>query len=443
MSYSCLASAEFTTLCQSQMALLNTGLGAVWTAVYLTEELNKNQQAQLYPFAIYPQTDNSYLAELPAIGIAEIWPNLTSYSSMVSTQLLPTKLITDNSSTTISKWNKVSEARRQLILPLVYKDMVMGVLVAGRKDRDWKEIELNQAEEIARTLAIARFLEIQYEWSQEELLVQQNLRRIERDRIDDLLHQLRNPLTALRTFSKLLIKRLLPEDPNQSVAKSILSQSDRFAELLQQFEAKIETVSSEDSHLTLSTTSVKLLEEDRTTQGNFLLPESNAQLESLSSKNILESLLVTSKAIAEEKEIELTANIPENLPNITASFKGLREVLNNLIDNAIKYTPPGGKVKLDIQTDRLNREIPLLGIAIADTGYGINLQDRQRIFERHYRGIQAESDIPGSGLGLAIANELIEQMQGEIELISPNNLAPDNTFPGTTFIVWLPIAINQ
>ena len=83
----------------------------------------------------------------------------------------------------------------------------------------------------------------------------------------------------------------------------------------------------------------------------------------------------------------------------------------------------------------------MLGVIIRDTGYGIPVKDQKSIFERHYRGVQAEGDIPGTGLGLAIAQELVTKMQGEIELISPNNFSEDN--PGTTLIVWLPVSIDN
>jgi signal transduction histidine kinase len=89
-------------------------------------------------------------------------------------------------------------------------------------------------------------------------------------------------------------------------------------------------------------------------------------------------------------------------------------------------------------------------IAISDTGPGIPPQDLEHLFERHYRGVQASTAIPGSGLGLAIAKELIEQMQGDIQVFSPAQLvwakqnsestignAQDNLARGTTFIVWL------
>jgi len=73
---------------------------------------------------------------------------------------------------------------------------------------------------------------------------------------------------------------------------------------------------------------------------------------------------------------------------------------------------------------------------IRDTGCGIPAEDIPYIFQRHYRGVQADGHIPGSGLGLAIAKELIEQMEGTIELISPNQVS--EIFPGSTFTIWLP-----
>jgi signal transduction histidine kinase len=122
------------------------------------------------------------------------------------------------------------------------------------------------------------------------------------------------------------------------------------------------------------------------------------------------------------------------LPQVRANPKELREVLSNLIDNALKYTPAGGKIYIQsgLEQDRMQ------GIAISDTGMGIPPQDLEHMFERHYRGEKADSEIPGTGLGLAIAKELIEQMQGKIQVFSPAQWHPDsNIGGGTTVIIWL------
>lgn len=440
MSNNHISSTEFATLCQSQITLLSKGMGAVWIVIYLTEEVTEDGQAQLFPFAIYPQTKNQSLLELPAIRSPEILQQLQSHPIA---QLLPANLLIENNRAESAKsaWESESAERKQLILPLIHQETFIGLLVTGREDREWQKAELKQIEEIARTLAIARFLDLRYHWAQNELTIQENLRRIEHDRLDDLLHQLRNPLTALRTFGKLLLKRLLPENPNYKLAKSLLSQSDRFQELLEQFEAESDKITSVNSHISHENKSFTLLEASNNTiaPSDFLLPSSNSELNPVDLKQILEPLLNTAEAIAAERNIQLITNIPVTIEDVIGDFSALREIFNNLIDNAFKYTPSGGKVHLDIVTKQSITRTNMLGVAIKDTGYGIPVEDQEHIFERHYRGIQGESDIPGTGLGLAIANELVTKMQGEIELISPNNLSKDSL--GTTFIVWLPVVI--
>ena len=433
MSDNYFSSTEFIALCQSQITILSKSLGAVWSVIYLTEEMSEDGQAQLFPLAIYPRSKNKNVLEPRAVKLSEFWQQWESHSVA---QLLPANLTNKSTKNqSASNLKSGSQEKKQLIVPLIHQDTFFGLLVIGREDREWQSTELKQIEEITRTIAIARFLELQYHWTKEELTVQKNLQRLERDRLDDLLHQLRNPLTALRTFGKLLIKRLLPGDDNRKIAQSILEQSDRFQQLLEQFETESNAINSINPEEFARRKTPALEAGDRTvSQSNFLLPSSNQELNSLDLQQILEPLLNAAKAIATDRNIKLITNIPSIIPKVRGDMSALREIFNNLIDNALKYTPAGGKIQLDLKTKQL-ATLKMLGIAISDTGYGIPIADQERIFERHYRGIQAQSDIPGTGLGLAIAKELIVKMQGEIELISPNNLSKDS--PGTTFVVWL------
>ena len=318
--------------------------------------------------------------------------------------------------------------QRQIVLSLIYEDTVMGLLVTGREDREWNEEELGQIEKIARTLAIATLLDRGQTWYRQQFEKEQHQRRVERNRLDDLLHQLRNPLTALRTFSKLLLKRFLPLDRNQKVARGILKESDRLQELLVQFERS-------------QATDIPLLPEaQKSDSGQFLLPGNSLHLEPVSVRNILAPLLMSAREIAREREINLEVKLEANLPPVRASEKALREVLSNLIDNALKYTESGGKIEIEVGNEvenEVGNKKNWQSIVIRDTGCGIPAEDIPYIFQRHYRGVQADGHIPGSGLGLAIAKELIEQMEGTIELISPNQVS--EVFPGSTFTICLPL----
>ena len=422
-----IASPEFASLCKSQVELLRKGMGAAWSAVYLTSEVAEEYQKQLVLFDAYPQLIKRMPQQISELELEDLLQQVAA-----KFRLRPCNLITDPSQENLQSIVSSSLdnlVTKQLVLPLIHEDVALGLLITVREDRFWQNQELEQVKEIANTLAIGCFLERQSQWYRQQLEQQEYLRHWEQEQLGNLLHQLRNPLTALRTFSKLLVKRLLPEDRNRRVAENMLSESDRLKGLIDRFAEEVECGVDP---VTLSTTSVRLNE--GSTSSNFLLPSKASELLAVDLKQLLEPLLQTALAIADEKSIRLVRQVADDLPLVQGDFAGLREVFNNLLDNAIKYTPTSGQVRL-----RSIRQGSLVGIAIDDNGYGISDIDQERLFERNYRGAQAASDIPGTGLGLAIAKQLIEQMGGDIEVISPNPQLDNQDLPGTIFTVWLPI----
>lgn len=435
MSYSYkVASAEFAALCQSQIKLLTKGLGAISSAIYLTEDVEGSQEKQLLLFALYPKIKNKLSSGKKEIKLLEKVQFPIEQVPNNSGNLFLEELAKNDFSNILLQQENLTT--KKIVLPLIHEDVMMGLLITAREDRYWNKQELEQVKAIAKTLAIAIVLERQSQWYQEQLRLQQNLYHWQQEQLGDLLHQLRNPLTALRTFGKLLIKRLLPEDRNQSVAKSILQESDRLVELIDRF-AEENNKKSQETPVTVSTTLQQLsFAESRQTQ-NFLLPSNTENLVVLDIKTILEPLLLSSKEIAENKNIKLIINLSSELPLVKGNAQALREVFNNILDNAVKYTPEKGTITVNAKYQN-----KLLGIAIEDTGYGIPKADHENIFQRHYRGIQATGNIPGTGLGLAIAKEVLEQMQGKIEIISPNPHCFSPDFPGTIFIIWLSIVEN-
>ena len=483
------ASSEFVTLCKAQVAVLTQGLGAALSAVYLTEELIEGNQPKLIPIVIYPETTGVWEENHPELVLPELRGKMTMIPrlSQALPKLLPQVSDYDQTvdSTSPDRAENFLQRQRQVVLPLIHEGVVMGLLVTGREDRPWNEKELATIERIARTLSIAYIMDQRRAWFEQQLTQASRLKAQQRDRLDDLLHQLRNPLTALRTFGKLLFKRLLPGDRNRDLASSILRESDRLQELLKEFDTYLDASETEQPPLLLPAAE-RPEASPRLGTGNWRRvtgEESSPSLIPLSIAAVLEPLIDTAKAIALERNLFLCSEIPSDLPLVRGNPKGLREVLSNLIDNALKYTPAGGKI--DIRVDVLaqtphrqtwavgtDEDLPLTGdgvtqsirigtahpeqrlaIMISDTGPGIPPQDLEHLFERHYRGVQAATAIPGSGLGLAIAKELIEQMHGEIEVYSPaqqvwaiqsresqKNQNQNQLTRGTTFVVWLSIA---
>ena len=456
------ASSEFVAVCKSQVAVLTQALGAALSAVYLTEELVEGAGAKLIPVVVYPEATVVWEDEETDLVLPEQIGKIDTIPRLLKAAPRPLPQASDydqSVGSTPPEWEEnFLRRQRQVVLPLMHEGVVMGLLVTGREDRPWNENEKATIERIARTLTIAYIMDQRRSWSEQQLAQQRLLDAQQRDHLDDLLHQFRNPLTALRTFGKLLFKRLRPGDKNHEVASSIVRESDRLQELLQEFDACLDM--NEEALAPLALKAVPVAEASQQpdnnsqietdTEGLPLLPGNRLTLESFSVADVLEPLIVSASAIAQERNLELQAEISTDLLRVKGSPKALREVLSNLIDNALKYTPAGGQIDIRVGETRRTPQGEKIGIAISDTGPGIPPQDLEHLFERHYRGVQASTAIPGSGLGLAIAKELIEQMQGEIEVFSPSQSVgskqnseaaignvQDNVRRGTTFVVWL------
>jgi len=469
------ASSEFVALCQSQVGILTQSLGAALSAVYLTtDKLDEAAQPKLIPVVVYPEAaiweeEDTELTLPDRMSSLDTIPRLAEAVPRLLPQPADDHHVPD--STSLYRDDYTLSQGRRMVLPLIHEEVVMGLLVTSRDDRPWNEKEQTAIERIAGTLTLAYLMDRRRAWFEQEWTQQRRLQAQQRDRLDDILHQFRNPLTALRTFGKLLLNRLQPDDKNHNVAASIVRESDRLKELLQDFDECLDQDAPTNEPLTLpasaSRATCPLPDSDET--GKIvspvnsepetdapalpLLPGKTLIVESFTVADVLEPLLISAQAIAGERDLELRYSIPQDLPPVRANARALREVLNNLIDNALKYTPAGGQIDVKAGVGQPKDETrTMVGIAITDTGVGIPPQDLEHLFERRYRGIQANTGIPGSGLGLAIAKTLIEQMQGQIGVFSPAQSpwtqrqldvairrSGGKSTQGTTFVVWLPI----
>jgi signal transduction histidine kinase len=435
------ASSEFIALCRAQLRLLAEGLGASLSIVYMTEELEGGGESKLLPVVVYPET-----------GV--VWPDVMSQiagsaamrhdnrTSNESADLSPKQIASkeDRNVATLAppkppdRGAEDSQSKRhQILLPLVSDGTILGLLVTTRETQPWNSVEQIEIQQIAQTIALAGILDRRQNWLAIELRQQQKLQLQQQDLLHNLLHQLRNPLTAIRTFGKLLIKRLQPGDPNFGVANSIVRESDRLQELLKHLESAIDipliTETKFDPNILPPLPASQ--EEQPVHSANLLLPDADFRIESCQLTDVLDPLILSAEAIAQDRNLSFYAHIPRDLPLVQAHPAALREVLSNLIDNALKYTPTGGEVDIDVELADIQQS--QIQICIRDTGMGIPPQDLAKLFTRRYRGVQAQGSIAGTGLGLAIAKELVTHMNGKIEVTSP----PPGGDRGTEFILWL------
>ncbi|MEB3341839.1 ATP-binding protein [Okeania sp.] len=466
-------STEFIGLCRTQISLISSW-GATLSVVYLTKKLAEGGDAKLIPVIAEPEIPQAQ----EATSVLKVTSEIQKLDNVP--KLLPAPLMTGENSPILEVINHTTESNsewpknnlwpeHQVVLPLIHNGVVMGLLVTAREDRPWKQQERNQIQQVAQTIAIACILDQRFEWLKEKFQQQQRLQSEQFDTMHNILHQLKSPLTALRTFGKLLLKRFLPEDKNWNVANSILRESDRLKELIAQVDETVNLgeeilsvpVESNYFQSTIPNENVEEIidtyqEANQKSKPLRLLPGANF-LESVSVEKVLEPLLISAQAIADESNINLQVDFPQSLPIVQANYKALREVLSNIIDNSLKYTPAQGNIYIKLAIlappENCNKSInskieSMLAIAISDTGYGIPSADLEHLFERKYRGEKAKTNIPGTGLGLVIARNLIDEMQGEIQVYSPvetqwlpSYLKEKNLLinGGTTVVIWLQV----
>ncbi len=433
------ASDSLIAICQAQLLLLAKSFEVKSAIVYLTESWTEpgieGSMPRLYPVAVSPDSvrgDRSG-SRLP------LGPGGKALRVDRPTGIPESSFADDPTAEFFSEYarpdaSSSSSPRRdahQLVLPLVHEDLVVGVLVAEH-DRAITDQEQSQIDAIRQTLTLACVMDRRSQWLDTQLDVQQQQQRLmygqQKDLIDNLLHQFRNPLTAMRTFGKLLMKRLVETDSNREVASSIVRESDRLQALLVQFEAVVDrTTEQPDQKLALPS-------------GVLSLPESSLgralTVEKIDLRLVLLPALRSARAVTDDRNQTLSEDIPDYPLWIQGESSALEEVLSNLLDNASKYTPPEGKIDLTLELPSHTHDATvdaMLRIHITDNGHGIPAADLPRLFERHFRGVQADSRIPGTGLGLAIARDLLRKMGGDLEIVSP----PVTGDRGTTVTVTL------
>ncbi len=427
-------SLQFIELCRVQLTLLGDSLGAEMGVIYTAQTDVSSPEPKLEPLVSYPAESNE--AWQTDLGVSKLLSGTEADPSMTLDDMVD---INPDLSAATTKQPMRKWPPQKLFQPLAHEGLIIGLLLAVRFDRPWQERERHQIEQIGHTVSLAAIIDQERHWVTQALQKQQKIQGRQQKLLGNLLHQLRNPLTAIYTFGKLLSKKLPAEDTNQRVALNILRESDHLKELLQQLDNFTEARQVEEIAL-LPIGQVELAETLVTSvvgaESLPLLPPASLQLQPCSVGEILEPILANAAVLAAEKQLNFSSTIPPQTPLVLASASALREVLGNLVDNALKYTIQGG-IEVVVYPDSKN-----LSVVISDSGLGIPPQDMPSLFQRSYRGVQANGNIPGTGLGLSIAKDLITEMGGQIQVASPISYDSQGLGLGSRFTVLLPLCLT-
>ena len=226
-----------------------------------------------------------------------------------------------------------------------------------------------------------------------------DLERLRRDLVANVSHELKTPISALRAHLENLLDGV--ERPDPETLQVMLAQSERLGRLVDQ-----------------------LLELARLESGEVPLRLERVPLRSLVSQ-VLSEIAVGRP----EQAVTVEEHVPDDLPLVQADPERVHQVLFNLLDNAMRFTPRGGRVRVTA-----SRHDGAVEVSVADTGPGISPEHLPRLFERFYRIDTARSrNEGGTGIGLAIARWVVEAHGGRI-------WAESEPGKGAVFTFELPLA---
>jgi two-component system sensor histidine kinase GlrK len=241
-------------------------------------------------------------------------------------------------------------------------------------------------------------------WMTEELA---ELDRLKADFLDHVSHELRTPLTAIREGTALVLEEI-PGPltlPQREVLEVVRSHSDRLFHM-------ISTI------LDLSKMEAEMMEYE------FMASDPSA---------LIHRSVETARLIALKRRVKLDTILADPLPIVYVDEKRIQQVLDNLLSNALKFTPEGGNVLVAASLKKYDdSKENLLEVRVSDTGEGIPESDLGRVFTRFYQSFQNHGNKhQGTGLGLAIASHIIQAHKGKIWVES-------RVGQGSTFVFVLP-----
>ena len=215
----------------------------------------------------------------------------------------------------------------------------------------------------------------------------------------NMSHELRTPLNAVIGFSDLLLERL-------------------FGEMNEKQENYIRNIQTSGKHL-LSLIN-DILDLSKVEAGRMELDLANVHIPSA-----LQNAMMLIRERAQRQNVELSCNVDPQINEIPADERKLKQIMLNLLTNAVKFTPEGGRVDVDVRLGNGNLEV-----SVKDTGVGIAEQNQQAVFEEFRQvGRQYSGKQEGTGLGLALTRRFVELHGGTIKLQS--ELGKGSTFTFT------------
>lgn len=226
------------------------------------------------------------------------------------------------------------------------------------------------------------------------------------DFVANVSHELKTPLVSIKGFLE-TISNSAKDDPKAQ---------EKFIKIMQEQANKMEILI------------LDLMSLSRIEMQEHIQPDGKVNM-----KEIIDSIQNIPNKILNKKNIKINSNIEDHLPLVRGNYEKLSEVVQNIYDNAIKYTKENTTISIALKRNSTKLLNGAVSLSIKDEGIGIAKDEIHRVTERFYRTSNAKKNlIQGTGLGLAIVKHIVNQHRGELEINSRLN-------EGSEFIIHLPI----
>ena len=300
-------------------------------------------------------------------------------------------------------------ARSQIVIPIRRKaDVIALLLLESTKPDNFSEETVTFLTRLSDHAAIAI--------SNAQLYADLQAANIAKSEFVSLVsHELKTPMTSIRGYTDLLAQGTVGpiNEIQANFLNTIRANVNRMANLVSD-----------------------LADISRIEAGRMRL-----EFGSISLSAIVEDVVKSAQALINEKEQLLQLAIPESIPNVWGDYNRIIQIMNNLVSNAIKYTPEHGQITIAADQSQ-NVWDPsgapeVVHVWVSDTGYGISNEEQEKIFQKFFRSSNPNiRDLPGTGLGLNITRHLVEMQGGRIWFESVVN-------KGTTFHFTIPVSATN
>ena len=282
---------------------------------------------------------------------------------------------------------------------LIEKNKIAGVLAVGKNITELRNFEEKINQLNSKLLEANRIITIERQRSKRQKAILYELNKMKSEFVSNISHELRTPLASIIGFSETIASDVnMPVEMKNEFNEIILTEGKRLAKLVND-----------------------VLDVSRIESGELELNRAESDI-----VVILNEVIESNKKSIDEKNLTLTTDLPSENVILMIDKERISQILNSVINNAVKFTNRNGRITISAQT--LYKEFE---ITVSDTGIGIPAKDLPYIFQKFYRVSRPGIEIPGTGLGLVFVKQIVDLHKGFISVQSEVN-------KGTTVILKLP-----